>query len=577
MGRAPPPGGGADQGAPRQGRQPGDGAGRRRAARLGPRRRTPPRPRSTPATSACSTRCLDAVGRGRCASASPATTCSTWPGRLRDELAGGRRAAVGIEMLEGMAPAQARAVRADAGGVLLYTPGGHRRGLRGQHRLPRAALDENTGPENFLRALFTITPGSPAFVGPSAAASRQAVADRASSRAVRRAAGRRTAGRDRRFDPDAPFANEPDTDFTAGRPTGRDRRARRRADRPARPARRHVDAAIDAVVAGPSTARRRGGDVDRRAAACSARSPRSMAAAAGATLAVMAHEAGKTVREGDPEVSEAIDFARWAAASCASTLDELAAGVDGRAARRRRRRRAVELPVRDPGRRRVAALAAGNAVLLKPAPEAVATAAGLLATSPLRPASPRTSCSSCAAPTTRSAARWSPTRRRRRRAHRLLRDGAAVPRLAARRCACSPRRAARTPSSISQTADVDLALRDLVRSAFGHAGQKCSAASLAIVEARCTTTPSSCAPAGRRRAQPAGRAGDRPGHDGRPADRARRRGRCGAASTTRPGESWLVGAAARRRAAGWTPGRPLGVRAGLVVPPDRVLRARCSA
>ena len=36
---------------------------------------------------------------------------------------------------------------------------------------------------------------------------------------------------------------------------------------------------------------------------------------------------------------------------------------------------------------------------------------------------------------------------------------------------------------ISVTADIDLALRDLVRSAFGHAGQKCSAASLAIVEA----------------------------------------------------------------------------------------------
>ena len=36
---------------------------------------------------------------------------------------------------------------------------------------------------------------------------------------------------------------------------------------------------------------------------------------------------------------------------------------------------------------------------------------------------------------------------------------------------------------VTPTADVDLALRDLVRSAFGHAGQKCSAASLAIVEA----------------------------------------------------------------------------------------------
>ncbi len=35
---------------------------------------------------------------------------------------------------------------------------------------------------------------------------------------------------------------------------------------------------------------------------------------------------------------------------------------------------------------------------------------------------------------------------------------------------------------ITQAADLDLAIRDLVRSAFGHAGQKCSAASLAIVE-----------------------------------------------------------------------------------------------
>ena len=36
---------------------------------------------------------------------------------------------------------------------------------------------------------------------------------------------------------------------------------------------------------------------------------------------------------------------------------------------------------------------------------------------------------------------------------------------------------------ITAAADLDLAVRDLVRSAFGHAGQKCSAASLAIVDA----------------------------------------------------------------------------------------------
>ncbi len=36
---------------------------------------------------------------------------------------------------------------------------------------------------------------------------------------------------------------------------------------------------------------------------------------------------------------------------------------------------------------------------------------------------------------------------------------------------------------ITACADVDSAVMDLVRAAFGHAGQKCSAASLAIVEA----------------------------------------------------------------------------------------------
>jgi RHH-type proline utilization regulon transcriptional repressor/proline dehydrogenase/delta 1-pyrroline-5-carboxylate dehydrogenase len=42
---------------------------------------------------------------------------------------------------------------------------------------------------------------------------------------------------------------------------------------------------------------------------------------------------------------------------------------------------------------------------------------------------------------------------------------------------------------ISATADRDLAVKDLVRSAFGHAGQKCSAASLAILEAEVYDDP----------------------------------------------------------------------------------------
>ncbi len=37
---------------------------------------------------------------------------------------------------------------------------------------------------------------------------------------------------------------------------------------------------------------------------------------------------------------------------------------------------------------------------------------------------------------------------------------------------------------ITALSDHDLAIKDLIHSAFGHSGQKCSAASLAILETR---------------------------------------------------------------------------------------------
>ena len=42
---------------------------------------------------------------------------------------------------------------------------------------------------------------------------------------------------------------------------------------------------------------------------------------------------------------------------------------------------------------------------------------------------------------------------------------------------------------ITGQADRDLAIKDLVKSAFGHSGQKCSAASLAILEAEVYDDP----------------------------------------------------------------------------------------
>ena len=92
----------------------------------------------------------------------------------------------------------------------------------------------------------------------------------------------------------------------------------------------------------------------------------------------MAHEAAKTVREGDPEVSEAIDFANWAAAST-HTLDELAAdGVEAEPLGVVLVAGPWNFPTAIPANGVVGALAAGNAVLLKPAPEVVATAVELV-------------------------------------------------------------------------------------------------------------------------------------------------------------------------------------------------------
>ena len=131
---------------------------------------------------------------------------------------------------------------------------------------------------------------------------------------------------------------------------------------------------------------------------------------------------------------------------------------------------------------------------------------------------------------------------------------------------------------ITAPADRDVAIEDLVKSAFGHAGQKCSAASLAILEAEVYDDhpPSGTAPRRRRRPPASGRPpGHRPGH-GHPADPSAGRpawpdaftrlepGRDGGCSSPEPPD-------AHRYL--WSPGVKIGVRPGIAVPPDRVLRA----
>ncbi len=75
----------------------------------------------------------------------------------------GVRDFVEMEMLEGMANHQARAVRNAAGGLVVYAPAVKREDFNSALAYLVRRLDENTAPGNFLRDMFAITPGSPAW------------------------------------------------------------------------------------------------------------------------------------------------------------------------------------------------------------------------------------------------------------------------------------------------------------------------------------------------------------------------------------------------------------------------------
>ena len=100
-----------------------------------------------------------------------------WALVLRDQLPLAQRTRIDLEMLEGMAPAQSRAVHRAAGSLLLYAPVVQHDQIDASIAYLSRRLDENTAPENFLRALFTIRPGSGEFAE-QADRFRRAVADR---------------------------------------------------------------------------------------------------------------------------------------------------------------------------------------------------------------------------------------------------------------------------------------------------------------------------------------------------------------------------------------------------------------
>jgi len=416
-----------------------------------------------------------------------------------------------FEMLEGMANAQARTVRSAAGDLLLYAPVVKREDFHSAIAYLVRRLDENTSPENFLHDLFALAPGNPAWL-------RQEERFRHACTRI----GNLASGPNRRQNRQKehtlplaagePFRNAPNTDFSlpisrrwireiaerfhhspvpdiplmiaANEEAGESFAIGRDPSRPQFEAYRHalagpgqIERALVAAVAARANWQAIGFEgraaLLRQAAA-------ELANSRGEAIATMMLDAGKSVMEADVEVSEAIDFANYYAHGF--SVD----GFDDGCAFTPFGTVLVtppwNFPFAIPCGGILAALIAGNTVILKPAPETVLTA-WLLANYLWRAGIPRDVLQFLPCPddeTGRSLVTDD-------RIGAVILTGAYETARMFLGWKPSLRLFAETSGKnallITAAADADLAIKDLVKSAFGHAGQKCSAASLAIVEA----------------------------------------------------------------------------------------------
>jgi RHH-type transcriptional regulator, proline utilization regulon repressor / proline dehydrogenase / delta 1-pyrroline-5-carboxylate dehydrogenase len=402
-----------------------------------------------------------------------------------------------VEMLEGMANAEALALTKSGQPVLLYAPVTRRDDFAAAVAYLVRRLDENTAPENYLRAALFI-------------ASDPHVYRDQEQRFLRALDARHTISvepRRRRLIPSsARFDNEPDGDPTS-EPYVREiataiSHVRAKSDdiidtltHLEHPDPVDVEEGHDPNDHGQSWYRYRVAsinDIDQALEFASsgfatwhglARDERQailrrgadvMAARRATTISVMCRDGGKTVAEADPEVSEGVDFARFYADHAPSDDRSTPLGV-------------VlvvppwNFPYAIPAGGVLASLAAGNAVVLKPAPESVAVAYELV-----------NQLWDAGVP--RDVLQMIPTRDDESGQHLVTHVGISAVVLtgsfetAALFTSWKPslRLLAETSGKnaivVTASADVDLAVRDIVQSAFGHAGQKCSAASLAIVE-----------------------------------------------------------------------------------------------
>lgn len=429
--------------------------------------------------------------------------------------------AIQFEMLEGMANHQRRALHELVDNLLLYAPACRRKDFIHAIGYLVRRMDENTGPDNFLRHAFKIEVDSPDWLKMESI-----FQDSIRQMSSVQAGPRRTQNRRKESvehadvlppaaDDWRAFENESDTDFAlvqnatwaheiveSWKPrcdsaateipvaiAGEDQSGKGKAFEsmdPSRPgvvvARYHqadesqIRAALGCAKRDPSAWR----SMDPRTRyECLRKVAQNIRLRRGDLLGAAMADGGKTVFESDPEVSEAIDFVEFYALTALELQQNQSLGAQSIGA-------VVVIspwnfPIAIPCGGIVAALAAGNTVILKPASDTVLPARVLCecfwdAGVP-REALQLVVCSGSDAgkyllsdPEIKTAILTGGTET----AQRIL---AARPDLK-----LLAETGGKNATIVSSLSDRDLAIKNVIHSAFSHAGQKCSATSLLILE-----------------------------------------------------------------------------------------------
>ncbi|MGX5716747.1 bifunctional proline dehydrogenase/L-glutamate gamma-semialdehyde dehydrogenase [Arthrobacter sp. MAHUQ-56] len=394
----------------------------------------------------------------------------------------GVESGIEFEMLLGMAQGQAEAVKKDVGSLLLYTPVVHPSEFDVAIAYLIRRLEEGASQENFMSAVFELSENEGLF-------EREKQRFLSSLAALDNSVPLPNRRQDRSLPPvpmpHTGFGNTPDTDpsLPANRDWGRailDRvPSSTLGNASVKAAFINDEAALNTAIETAVDKGKAWGKLSgHERAEILHRAGDILEARRAELLEVMASETGKTIDQGDPEVSEAVDFAHYYAES-ARKLDT----VDGATfvpAKLTVVTPPWNFPVAIPAGSTLAALAAGSAVVIKPAKQAARSGAvmvealweagvpkDVLTMVQLGERELGTQLISHPA------------------VDRVILTGgyetAELFRSFRKDLPLLAETSGKNAIIVTPSADLDLAAKDVAYSAFGHAGQKCSAASLVIL------------------------------------------------------------------------------------------------